>query len=160
MQVICFQAEEDPSTGGLVYVLSILILFLPPSSLFPRVDSCGIILIRRVYRHHSRVEIPFSIPPTNSPISHDALHQLTIKLPRIFLDEEKEVCNRVKSQLSSSSNGNADGGGGGGVKGADELVAQSYHNGVFVETIAVVTDRLVGPLMQFCVERCERNGRV
>ncbi|KAJ3048763.1 hypothetical protein HK097_010233 [Rhizophlyctis rosea] len=95
----------------------------------------------------SRAEIPLHIIPTQSPLSSHTLHQLTNKLPTIYFDEEKEA--RAKAMLQHPAE-----------NGPEHRIAAMYHDSIFMETIALLTDRLVGPMMQFCVERNERNKRL
>ncbi|KAJ3046310.1 BRCA1 BRCA2-containing complex, subunit 3 [Rhizophlyctis rosea] len=95
----------------------------------------------------SRAEIPLHIIPTNTPLSAHTLHQLTNKLPAIYYEEEKEA--RANALLNHPAE-----------NGGEHKVAHMYHDSIFMETIALLTDRLLGPTMQFCVDRNERNNKL
>ncbi|KND03596.1 uncharacterized protein SPPG_01071 [Spizellomyces punctatus DAOM BR117] len=98
----------------------------------------------------SRISIPLLIMPRDPFITQQTLTQLVEKLPTTLLREEREAYDRCTSMHHEHDDDDTH-------AGADEIIAASFHGGLLVRSLALLLDRLISPLVQFCVDRHERN---
>ncbi|KAI8619812.1 lys-63-specific deubiquitinase BRCC36-like protein [Chytriomyces sp. MP71] len=99
-----------------------------------------------------RIEVPIFIQPC-SGIKRESLQQL-LRIPQIFLQEEKEFFTKACTQ---SRSGVGDGAVAAASDAREDRIVTSHYSGVYVRNLTSVLDKLCVPMVQAFVERHERN---
>ncbi|KAI8905257.1 lys-63-specific deubiquitinase BRCC36-like protein [Powellomyces hirtus] len=99
----------------------------------------------------SRAEIAIHITPSETFLTPDALSILVHTLPYTLLSEERQVHDAcVAADPSSPSRSSSE-------ASPQTIIKQSYHGATLIRSLALLSDRLVNPLVRFCEDRHARN---
>lgn len=78
-------------------------------------------------------------------MSPESFADLVNVLPETWYQEERDAYERSLKQLQTNPSD------------PTSIVSATYHGAVFMRSLALITDRWIAPLTQFCVERHKQN---
>ncbi|KAJ3061230.1 BRCA1 BRCA2-containing complex, subunit 3 [Podochytrium sp. JEL0797] len=116
---------------------------------FKGVQRCQFIAFRTIASESEliRTEIPvFLTPTTSNGISSTSLQQL-LRIPQIFLSEEKEFFTKA---VATGDDAEKDG--------LAEKLVLSHYSGLYVRNLSSVLDKLCVPLVEAVEARLNRNA--